>query len=141
MIDADTLRAPQRKRLQSGSQAAAWIQSAACALRTAGVVRPLDTRDRQWRTWRATDAQLGLLARWRKTMHWAASAEQTRHGAMRDVARAYRAVHSRGSSAQRGIVSDLLGVLSAYRQETRSAADEALARFGVVWDGDEKAEE
>ncbi len=141
VIDADTLRAPQRKRLQSGSQAAAWIQSAACALRTAGIVRPLDTRDRQWRTWRATDAQLGLLARWKKSMHWAASAPETREGAMRDVARAYRAVHSRGSSAQRGIVSDLLGVLHAYRQETRAQADEALARFGVVWDGDEAKEE
>lgn len=129
------LPARERRKIVETGAAVAWVREACAALRTMGLARPeIEARDRGWRLRGATPGQLALLERWGRFARWAAHDASTRDTPLRDMARAWRMVHARGSRARAGIVSDLLAVIIAMRDSgQRAAVAGALARFGVEW--------
>jgi superfamily II DNA or RNA helicase len=144
-IDLDA-PAPERRRVLAAMDASSWLLQASAALRGAklGQAQRDDPAERKWRILKATPAQLAMLDRWKSTAHWMTSAPETQQTPeLRDLARAFRAVHARKADVRRGSVSDLITCMVCARRAPQTAAEgtphprdlmiATLRSHGVTW--------
>jgi superfamily II DNA or RNA helicase len=144
-IDLDA-PAPERRRVLAAMDASSWLLQASAALRGAklGQAQRDDPAERKWRVLKATPAQLAMLDRWKSTAHWMTSATETQQTPeLRDLARAFRAVHARKEDVRRGSVSDLITCMVCARRAPQTAVEgtphprdlmiATLRSHGVTW--------
>ena len=126
--------AKERQRILAAHMAVVWLRAASAALRTAGVVPPEPKAERNWRTLKITPGQRDLVVRFEGTARKMATDISTRElPELRDLARAYRAVHSRGPDVRRGAASDLISVMRASYRKTQETMIATLRTYGVTW--------